>query len=204
MGELTLLADLHDVSHSHAPPRVGMQENHHKIIRTCRPNPLCCQAKGHGPCADSIFSSELSHVLPEEVILFKFKCYISALEYRLHSSPHGAGKRSVMRDQRPPLKLTASLEPHYVHDEGLQASYVVEVIGDNGEEYIDISMQQLGETIRPNAVNCFLHQPQITKYSIKWFTKHGVAKFDVKKRKHIRSRCTQNQQAGPRPEQVQR
>lgn len=34
--------------------------------------------------------------------------------------------------------IAVSLEPHYVHDEQLQASYAVEVIGDNEEECIDV------------------------------------------------------------------
>ncbi|TKW30263.1 hypothetical protein SEVIR_2G024000v4 [Setaria viridis] len=207
MGELTLLANLQDVSHSNAPPMLGIQEKHCKIIQTCRPNPLCCIERGHGrPCVNSIDSTELSHVLPEAVILFKFKCYISAKDCNLRSSFHGVAKRSLMRDhQRPPLKLTVSLHPHCVQEEQqLQASYAVEVIGKNDEECIDVSIQHVGETIRSNAINCFLHQPQIMKYSIRWVTKHGVAKFDAKKRKHIRSRCTQNQQAGPRQEQKQR
>nr|TKW30262.1 hypothetical protein SEVIR_2G024000v2 [Setaria viridis] len=152
MGELTLLANLQDVSHSNAPPMLGIQEKHCKIIQTCRPNPLCCIERGHGrPCVNSIDSTELSH-----------------------------------------------------EEQQLQASYAVEVIGKNDEECIDVSIQHVGETIRSNAINCFLHQPQIMKYSIRWVTKHGVAKFDAKKRKHIRSRCTQNQQAGPRQEQKQR
>lgn len=206
MGELTLLANLQDVSHSNAPPWVGIQEKHYKIIQTCRPDPLCCIARGHGPCANNnIVPSELSQVFPEEVILFKFKCYISALEYNLCVSSHHVGKRSVMRNRSPPLKLTVSLQPHYVHDERLQASYAVEAIGDNDDECVDVSIQQLGETVRSDAMNCFLHQPQITNYSIRWVTKHGVAKFHVRKRKHIRSSCAQNHQAaGPRPQQVQR
>ncbi|CAL5077045.1 unnamed protein product [Urochloa decumbens] len=204
MGELTLLANLQDFSHSNAPPWLGIQEDHYKIIRMCRPDPLCCKARGHGPCANtnSIESTELSHILPEEVILFKFKCYISALEYTSRSSSHEAGKRSVTRDQRPPLKLTVSLHPHYVHDERLQANYTVEVIGDNHEECIDVSIQQVSETVRSNSINCFLQQPQITKYSIRWVTKHGIAKFDVKKRKHIKEQVLPK--AGPRPEQMQR
>ncbi|CAL5078084.1 unnamed protein product [Urochloa decumbens] len=204
MGELTLLANLQDVSHSHAPPWLGIQEDHYKIIRKCHPDPLCCKARGHGPCANtnSIESTELSHILPEEVILFKFKCYISALEYSSRSSSHEAGKRSVIRDQRPPLKLTVSLHPHYVHDERLQANYTVEVIGDNHEECIDVSIQQVSETVRSNSINCFLQQPQITKYSIRWVTKHGIAKFDVKKRKDIKEQVLPK--AGPRPEQMQR
>ncbi|OEL12713.1 hypothetical protein BAE44_0026266, partial [Dichanthelium oligosanthes] len=187
MGELTLLASLQDVSHSHAPPRVGIQEKHCKIVQTCRPDPLCCKAIGHEP---SIVSSELSHILPEEVS-FNFKCHISALEHSsLHGSSHEMGKRSVKRDRMPPLKLSVSLEPHHVHDERLQASYAVEVIGNNDQEYIDVSIQQVGEMIRSNAINCFLHQPQITKYSVRWITKHGVAKFYVKKAKaHSRIRA---------------
>ncbi|RLM59143.1 hypothetical protein C2845_PM18G05990 [Panicum miliaceum] len=139
IGELTLLADLQDVSHSHAPPWVGIQEKHNKIIQKYRPYPFCCREKGHGPCANNIIASELSHIFPEEVTFFKF-------EYSLCSSADAAGKRNIMRNGRPCLDLRVFLVPHYVHEERLQASYAAEVIGDSNEECIDVSIQQMGET----------------------------------------------------------
>ncbi|CAN6251950.1 unnamed protein product [Urochloa humidicola] len=184
MGELTLLANLQDVSQSHEPPWVGIQEWHSQIIRMCRPDPFCCKAKGHVPCANDAISSELSHVFPEEVIYFTFNCYISAPEYSLHSSTDESSKRNVMtnRNRRPKLLLAVSATPHHVHDERLRASYAVETIGDNGEERIDVtSIQQVTETARSRAINCFLRQPKVTEYIIGWATKHGAIGFLVEK-----------------------
>ncbi|CAL5077063.1 unnamed protein product [Urochloa decumbens] len=183
MGELTLLADLQDVSHSHAPPWIGIQDKHYEIIEKCRPDPLCCKAKGHEPCATNhIISSELSHVFPEEVIFFNFQCYIFAPEYSLRSASDEAGKKIVMRHRRPPLNLNVCLVPHYyVHDGRQKPSYAVEIIGDNDEECIDVSIEQLAETVRSRAINCFLRQPKVTKYMIRWITKHGAACFHVEK-----------------------
>ncbi|CAN6244738.1 unnamed protein product [Urochloa humidicola] len=130
----------------------------------CRPDPFCCKAKGHVPCAnDDAISSELSHAFPEEVMYFTFNCYISSPEYSLHSSTDGSSKRNVMtnRNRRPNLLLAVSATPHHVHDERLRASYAVETIGDNGEERIDVtSIQQVTETARSRAINCFLRQPE--------------------------------------------
>ncbi|CAN6273096.1 unnamed protein product [Urochloa humidicola] len=185
MGELTLLANLQDVSQSHEPPWVGIQEWHSQIIRMCRPDPFCCKAKGHVPCAnDDAISSELSHAFPEEVMYFTFNCYISSPEYSLHSSTDGSSKRNVMtnRNRRPNLLLAVSATPHHVHDERLRASYAVETIGDNGEERIDVtSIQQVTETARSRAINCFLRQPEVTEYIIGWATKHGAIGFLVEK-----------------------
>ncbi|CAL5078075.1 unnamed protein product [Urochloa decumbens] len=183
MGEFTLLASsLQDISHSHAPLWVGIQERHSKITQLFRPDPLCCKSKGHGPCANKVVSSELSHVFPEEVILIGFECYSSAPEYSLRSSSaHEVDKRSVLRKRGPPLHLAVCLAPHCVRDEWLQASYVVEGIGHNNEEdrIVDISTQQVGETVRSRAINCFLRQPKVKQYKIRWVTKHGTAWFLV-------------------------
>ncbi|CAL5077059.1 unnamed protein product [Urochloa decumbens] len=182
MGELSVLASsLQDISHSHAPLWVGFQQRHIEISQMFRPDPLCCKSKGHEPYANKVVPSKLSHVFPEEVIGFAIECYSSAPEYSLRSSSaHEVDKRSVLRKRGPPLQLAVCLAPHYVCDEWLQASYVAERIGHNDEEErIDISMQQVGETVRSGAINCFLRQPKVKQYKIRWVTKHGTAWFLV-------------------------
>ncbi|KAL6647139.1 hypothetical protein ACP70R_014576 [Stipagrostis hirtigluma subsp. patula] len=70
IGELTILLDLHDISHSHSPPRDGIQESYARITQICRPDPLCCNPNGHKTCAKDILSSELSNKFPEQVNYF--------------------------------------------------------------------------------------------------------------------------------------
>jgi hypothetical protein len=126
MGELTLLTDLQDVSESDAPPGVGIQEWHSEATQMCRRDPSCC--KGHVYCANNTVTSsesELSHVFPEEVIVFSFQCSVSAPQYSLRSSANESSKGSVTRNMRPPSQLTVCFAPHYVEDEQQQ------VIGDN-------------------------------------------------------------------------
>lgn len=86
-GELTLLASLQDVPHSHAPPWVGIQEMYSEMTQMYRPDPLCCNAKGHRSCTNKVVGlSQISETLPEEVIFFGFECYIPAQDYILHIS----------------------------------------------------------------------------------------------------------------------
>ncbi|KAF8713975.1 hypothetical protein HU200_027963 [Digitaria exilis] len=185
-GQLTLLAssNLQDISYSHAPPWGTIHETFSELTQWCRPNPLCCKAKGYTPCADKVVvSSQISQAFPEEVILFSFECCISAPEYNLRSSADARGKRSVMRNRKlPHLMLVALVLPHCVHDgRWRQSSYTFETIGDNDTEPIDVSIQQIGKTVRPRAINCFLRQPKVTKYGIGWISKHGAAVVVVKK-----------------------
>ncbi|KAF8713976.1 hypothetical protein HU200_027964 [Digitaria exilis] len=184
-GELTLLANSQDISYSYAPPWGNIQEADSKYTHLFRPDPLCCKAKGHTPCANNkvVVSSHISQAFPEEVIVFGFSCYTSAPEYYLRSLVNARGKRSVMRNRRrPPIELSVCVAPH---DYGKQhESYAYERIGDNGER-IDLSIQviqeQVGEIVRLRAINCFLRQPKVTEYSIFWMTKYGGALFIVKK-----------------------
>jgi hypothetical protein len=168
MGELTLLADLQDVSHSHAPPWIGIQEWHGEITQMCRPDPLCCRAKGI-PCANNVVTPELSHVFPEEVIFFDFECYTLVPEYSMRNS-----SAPVTRNVRLPLQLEVFLAPHLVDVERMQASYVFEIIRDNDEECIVVDIQQVRKMVRSRPINCFLCQPKVTKYAIGWATKHGI------------------------------
>jgi hypothetical protein len=51
----------------------------------------------------------------------------------------------------------------------------LETINDVEERIVDANLQQVTETARSRAINCFLRQPKVTKYMIGWVTKHGAA-----------------------------
>lgn len=90
-GELTLMAsNLQCVSDCHRVPPpwadAADEESHTKYSQSLRPDPLCCKDY----CGNNVLPSELSHTIPEQVILFSFGCDII--------SAH---------DQASPLGLTA-------------------------------------------------------------------------------------------------
>jgi len=166
MGELTLLSNLQDIAHLHGPLWEGIQEWHIKHTQISRPDPACCKGSRHGLCANNNVSSELADIFPEQIIVLGFQCYISALE-------------SKNRGWKPPVVLTAAFLPHAVT--GTQDSYALEIIGDATEYRNASSIQQVVETIQSGAVNCFSCQPELAKYGVDWFSKHGFAWFVVEK-----------------------
>jgi hypothetical protein len=179
MGELTLLSNLQDIAHLHAPLWVGIQEWHIKHTQLSRPDPACCEGSRHGLYANNNVSSELADIFPEQIIALGFQCYISALESKTRSSFHERGRRSKNRGWKPPLVLTATFAPHAVNQ--TQDSYALEIIGDATEYRNASSIQQVAETIQSGAVNCFSCQPELAKYEMDWFGKHGFAWFVVEK-----------------------
>jgi hypothetical protein len=80
---------------------------------------------------------------------------------------------------KPPLLLTAAFLPHKATE--TQDSYALETIGGDIKEHRDASIQQVAEALESNAINCFFRQPELTKYRIHWYSKHGGAKFTVEK-----------------------
>jgi len=199
IGELTLLANLQDISRSYAPPRVAIKERHIKETQLYHPDPVCCKANGQGPCANNIVLSEMSHIFPEQVNYFRTDCYsyISALDHSLPSSSDEVGT-SVMRDWRAHLlKVSVCIAPHLV-DEKLQPqeSYLMELVGDN-EEFCHVSLQQAGVMATSKAINYFLHQPEITDYNMLWASNHGLGRFVVQKPSTKTARCTQKLRQDP-------
>ena len=45
----------------------------------------------------------------------------------------------------------------------------------------DVSVQEVAETIKSNAINCFSRQPELREYRIGWASRHGAAMFIVEK-----------------------
>jgi hypothetical protein len=179
VGELTLLANIQDVSHSYELPWARIQEDHMKQSASHRPDPGCCKASRHGLCAvNSVSSSEATHIFPEQVIVFHFHCYISDVEYSLSSSPHEDGP-SVSRGRRgAPLEVSVGILPH--NNDLVDGCFALEAIGNN-QPKLAVSVQPVGESVRSRAINCFLHQPELTNYKMHWYSTHGSAWFDVEK-----------------------
>ena len=178
MGELTLLSNSQDIAHLHGPLWEGIQEWHIKHTQISRPDPACCKGSRHGLCANNNVSSELADIFPEQIIGLSFQCYISALQSKTRSSFHEC-RRSKNRGWKPPVVLTAAFLPHAVT--GTQDSYALQIIGDATEYRNASSIQQVVETIQSGAVNCFSCQPELAKYRMDWFGKHGYAWFVVEK-----------------------
>jgi hypothetical protein len=44
----------------------------------------------------------------------------------------------------------------------------------------DVSIQEVAETVKSNAINCFSRQPELREYTIDWASVHGAATFVVK------------------------
>jgi hypothetical protein len=62
----------------------------------------------------------------------------------------------------------------------LQDSYAIETMG-NVKEYRNATIQQVAQTLKSDASSCFLHRPEVTKYEIDCYSRHGGALFTVEK-----------------------
>ncbi|XP_066393147.1 uncharacterized protein [Miscanthus floridulus] len=199
MGELTLLRNLQDTADLSGPPLVRSEEIYSMTMTQTqffRPDPACCKGSRHGLCANNNVSSELSDILPEQVIYWAFQCYIPAVESSTRSSFDEVG-----RGWKPPLEVRIIFSPHYLFifylmrfiefidlwerrqmDKTSNYTYAVEIIGDDVKKCLDdVSLQEVAETIKSNAINCFSRQPELREYRIDWASRHGGAWFIVEK-----------------------
>ena len=143
--ELTLLPNFQDITgmpsySSHAP------DVYARLTQSCRRDPVCCRTNvqqiytddkmfSQNKSANNTFqpsfsakrTAEASYKFPEGLIIVVFECYVSAHEYRLHSSANDACKDDAATDWPPPLKLTACYLPH-VFPEDQQDFYAMEVM----------------------------------------------------------------------------
>ncbi|KAJ1254562.1 hypothetical protein BS78_K033400 [Paspalum vaginatum] len=197
VGELTVLPTLlQDVAPSCVPWEVddALDKLFGALFaQQCRPDPACCKAGRLGLCSSNNndgISLELSHILfPEEVILFLFRCYISAAveppdSSRSRGSSFGAGRSisSSMVGWTPPLAVSVSFEPHHEPLVNHHGSHAVVWAGGVETERRDGSLQQVSETLKSDAINCFLRQPELTQYGICWSSsRHGTASFWVER-----------------------
>ncbi|XP_066393148.1 uncharacterized protein [Miscanthus floridulus] len=196
-GELTLLSTIsQDAAQFYGPPLVRSEEFFIKQTQIARPDPACCKGSRHGLCANNNVSSELSDIFPEQVILWGFECSIPALESSTRSSFDEVG-----RGWKPPLRVRIIFSPHYFFIFYLMRwikqyfidlwerrqmvktsnyTYAVESIGDDVEKFInDVSLQEVAETIKSKAINCFSRHPEPREYRIDWASVHGGASFTV-------------------------
>ncbi|KAJ1287573.1 hypothetical protein BS78_02G020300 [Paspalum vaginatum] len=144
-GELTLLPTLlrQGIAPSHVPWEVDALPQFlvTPIAQYFRPDPACCRASRLGLCTSNSnddVSSELSHVFPEEVIWFSFRCYISAAVEPPNSRSMGWTP--------PPLAVSVFFTPHYDEPWAMQhgSHAMVRAGGDYVVERRDGSLQQGG------------------------------------------------------------
>lgn len=77
--------------------------------------------------------------------------------------------------------VTVGFMPHRGDDTLLlQDSYAIETMG-NVKVYRNASIQQVAQALKSDASSCFLHQPEVTKYGIDCYSRHGGALFTVEK-----------------------
>ncbi|PVH64640.1 hypothetical protein PAHAL_2G321700 [Panicum hallii] len=159
IGELTLLPDLHDISHSYGAPWLGIQDSYTRLTRICRPDPTCCGSNGHESCPDNTVSSELSSKTGEQVISVNFQYYTSAQEHNFQSSIDEQGRNALI-DWSPPLKATAAY---------------LEVDERRGE-----NIEQVIEMVRWKTMDRLIRQPGLPCHMTMWQYAHGFAIFQVR------------------------
>ncbi|RCV09315.1 hypothetical protein SETIT_2G017500v2 [Setaria italica] len=164
-----------DISHSHAASCFAIKDLGSYDTHFWRPDPLCCKPDR---CATSCIPSELSCKFPEQVILIRIECYVSAFECSsLHNTADATARNLVA--ELPPLKLGVGFAPHFF-DERTQGRTAVEIIGGK-EELINDSLQQMDETVRSKAIKHYICQPDLAYYKMGWYPGHGGAYFMVQK-----------------------
>ncbi|KAG2644413.1 hypothetical protein PVAP13_2KG203065 [Panicum virgatum] len=146
IGELTLLPDLHDISHSYGAPWLGIQNSYTRLTRICRPDPTCCRSNGHESCPNNTVSSELSNKTGEQVISVNFQYYTSAQEHNYHRSVDGEG-RDALIDWSPPLKVTAGFVPHGMWED-LAQNYRLDV-DKRRDENIEQAIEMVRNVLKP-------------------------------------------------------
>jgi hypothetical protein len=187
VGELALLATSVDMCRSIAPPWARIDEgDYSRASQAFRQDPVCCRENGwqHGHGGSIAASSpELYRILPEQIIVLAFWCYVPALECSLLPS----------RCCRSPLKMTVFFSPHACYHEAEEEeeeqqqrrrSWALDLAaaGENSNPLLrDVSVQQVAEMVRPKALDCFLRQPHLPLYAITWGSEHGKAIFIVEK-----------------------
>ncbi|CAL5091763.1 unnamed protein product [Urochloa decumbens] len=184
MGELTLLSNLQGISYSYDPIGLFTKEVFAFLARDLRSDPVCCHANAHKPGVKDIISSELSHILPEQVIHFNVTCYIPAAEYSgLPSSPDKAGRvrKAMMIDRAPPLEVSLYFTPHSSREFRQGESFIFKKMGNNEDRSPYGSIQQTIATARSEAMECLLRQPEVTEYWASWCPNHGRASFCLEK-----------------------
>ena len=174
---------------------------HNTLTKWHRPNPLCCNKRGHHRISSSSTSNTtasssssssswlLSNVFPEEVInvLLKWHVPLSLSDQGTNSTSLTAvhGGTSSQNSDIPTLKIGVLVIPHESSDdiEPAADSYALEVI--DGEEqgiiHANAHLQDLGEKLLPKAVE-YLHQNSESEaYQLSLKSRHGTAHICLEK-----------------------
>lgn len=173
-GEISLLSDLQDTSHSKAPPfHSGYFCIQHREF--FRPDPVCC--------TNNIVSSRMSSLgLPEPVFSMHFSCFVSAKDY---IQLHGSTTDGVVLNA-PLLYLTICLFPHSTSSTDPREIMLFRS-NIKGKEYSeckhvpDGSIQLMETTLRSKAANhdYLIRRPSQADYSVDWRSPHGKATMSL-------------------------
>ncbi|KAL6630611.1 hypothetical protein ACP70R_021773 [Stipagrostis hirtigluma subsp. patula] len=176
--ELTMLANSQDICHLYAAVPFALQEKLTKNALFLLPDPVCCTANGHEPCANNTVSSDLPHLFPVEVVSVLFQC-VSVQESTLGSSSDEAFT-SDTRVLRLSLELSVAIVPRALF-EGVQEDVISDLVSN---EHTAGSMQQMAEMVRSKGMECLVRDIFMTEYNAMWASRHGGAYFTVKKPLH--------------------
>ncbi|CAL5091670.1 unnamed protein product [Urochloa decumbens] len=177
MGELTLqLSNPQNFSYPYDPCCFSFQGLLASAARFLRSDPVCCHANMHKPGVKAIVSSELSHIIPEQVIMCHLTCYIPAAEYSLPTTSDKARRirKAMMIDRAPHLQLSLDFMPHLSRESTQGECYISKSMGNDEDRSPYGSIHQTIATAKLEAMECLLRQPEVTESRVSWYTNHGT------------------------------
>ncbi|RLN04114.1 hypothetical protein C2845_PM13G02850 [Panicum miliaceum] len=135
----------------------------------------------YADCADK-FVTDVESGCPLRRHIFRYPFVTQLFQGKILSSPSAsdeAADRNVMTDDRTPLKLTVSFEPHSSVNLDARA---VEYMGSKTEQRPFGDTQQTVDMVRSRSADCLIReQREVTEYMVSWLSKHGSAYFVVEK-----------------------
>lgn len=143
-----------------------------KWIKYFRADPLCCQQN-----SKTAIASELSCILPEQIYFFSLSCYFRP------SNEAADRTGNAMADRTPPLELTINLVPHCEFTV-VKKITIARRMGSSELQSYDgeaSSIQGTVDEVQSEAFDCIIHRPEVTRYELLWFCKHGFSTLIAKK-----------------------
>ncbi|CAL5091786.1 unnamed protein product [Urochloa decumbens] len=167
---------------------------HNTLTNWHRPNPLCCNERGHHLISSSSTNNTtassswlLSNIFPEEVINVLLKWHVPLSDQGTSSTTLAAvhGGNISQNSDIPTLTIGVLVLPHESSDdiEPAADSYALEVIDgkEQGIIHANAHLQDLGEKLLPKAVE-YLHQNSESEaYQLSLKSRHGTAHICLEK-----------------------